>query len=238
MAFISIIIPAYNEAGRIMPSLERILSYVKQKQDRFEIIVVDDGSTDATFEFLEKKYASQGLVTVIRNLTNKGKGYSVKRGALQAKGDYILFTDADLSTPITELEKLLRCANKGYDVVFGSRALKSKDVTIQKTFHRALMGRIFSFLTGVFVMKGIKDTQCGFKLFTSKAAKKIFPLQKLEGFSFDVELLYLAKKSGFSIKEVAVDWYDSKNSRVRLLRDSWRMFKDLCIIRSIHNNDR
>jgi dolichyl-phosphate beta-glucosyltransferase len=227
---LSIIIPAYNEEKRIVKTLGGIRDFLKDKD--YEIIVVNDGSKDGTVKVVEELH--NGRIQIINNPGNKGKGYSVKNGMLHAKGDLLLFSDADLSTPIEELEKLLPFVKEGYGVIIGSRAMKESDIKIHQPFYRELMGKFFNKIVRVLAVGGIKDTQCGFKLFTREAADKIFKLQKLDGFSFDVELLYLAKKLGFKIKEVPIVWINDEETKVSSIKDSAKMFFDLFKIRWLH----
>jgi dolichyl-phosphate beta-glucosyltransferase len=232
---ISVVIPAYNEEERIGATVLRIKDYLEKKGYEYEIIVVDDGSNDKTAEvvarFLPRSQGGLPQIQLLQNKGNKGKGFSVKRGVLNSKGDYILFSDADLSTPIEELDKLLEYIKSGFDIAIGSRGLKESDVQIHQAWHRERMGKIFNLLVRIFVLRGIKDTQCGFKCFSRGVAYKLFPKQLLEGFGFDVEILYLARKKGYSIKEVPVKWYNSPQTRVNALRDSIRMFMELVKIR-------
>jgi dolichyl-phosphate beta-glucosyltransferase len=249
--YLSLIIPAYKEASRIAASLEKIFAYFDSQSYEVEIIVVDDGSPDNSVEVIQEafaKYNSTAKSPVGRTLspsvktrllelgTNAGKGGAVRAGMLAANGAIRIFTDADLSTPIHEVEKVI-CAieNEGYDVVIGSRALEGRKlVKVHQPWYRETMGRFFNLLVQVFVFKGIKDTQCGFKGFRAEAAEKIFTEQKVMGFSFDVEILYLAKKMGYKIKEVAVEWYNDERTTVGALSDSARMFFELVRIRGLH----
>ncbi|MCM2325887.1 MAG: glycosyltransferase family 2 protein [Candidatus Woesearchaeota archaeon] len=217
---ISIIIPCYNEEKRIGKTLEAITSFMKGR--KHEIILVDDGSTDKTISI-----AKRFKVKILKNHKNMGKGYSVKRGALNSSGEYILFSDADLSTPIEELDNLLE---QDSDIVIGSRKADGAIIEAQQPNLRVLAGNIFPFITRLLILPGIKDTQCGFKLFKRKCLK-IFRKQTVYGFSFDVELLYLARKYGFSVKEVGVRWSNDINSKVSIIRHSFSMFKDLIRIR-------
>lgn len=170
-------------------------------------------------------------IRLIRNEINKGKGYSVKNGFLNSTGSYLLFSDADLSTPIEEVEKLVDSIDHGYDVAIGSRGLKESDIKIHQPMHREKMGKIFNFLVRAITIKGFSDTQCGFKCFKRKAALEICKRQQLERFSFDVEMLYIAKKLGYKIKEVPIQWFNNPNSRVSPVKDSIKMFLDLLKIR-------
>src|SRR3989344_769628 len=224
MKKISIVIPAYNEEKRIGKTLQRCLEYIKLKKDKFEIIVVNDGSKDKTAEIV-KKFKNVKLTS---HFPNYGKGYAVRKGILKAKGDYILFSDADLSTPIEELDKLMQYV-KDYDVIIASRAVKESMVkTIQ---YRKILGRIFAFLVNLLTVKEINDTQCGFKLFKKEAAKKIFGNQIINGWAFDVEVLYLAKKFRYKIKEVGVKWQHFEHENVTPTGQSFKMLREIIKIR-------
>jgi dolichyl-phosphate beta-glucosyltransferase len=236
--FISIVIPAYNEAIRLKSSLEKLYSYLIHKDFIYEVVVIDDGSTDKTQDVaLASVLHQNGKLNLLKNERNTGKGFSVKKGILAAQGNYILVSDADFSTPIEEIEKLLVCINSGFDIVIGSRSMPGADVQVHQPFYREFMGKVFNFLVHLFVLRGIKDTQCGFKLFKSDAAKVLASLLKINGFSFDVELLYLAKKRKFKIKEIPVIWINSPYSRVNAIADSFRMFLELLSIPRLHAKD-
>ena len=227
---ISIIIPAYNEGQRIGDSLTKIIEYMEQKDFAWELIVVDDASTDNTVSIVRNLVPNQNLKIII-NDTNLGKGASIKKGMLEAQGDILLFTDADLSAPIEEFDKFIDEFKNGYDVVIGSRALPESCLEIHQPIYREKMGKIFNFFVQAIVIKGIKDTQCGFKAFTKKCAYDIFSKQRLKRFSFDVEILFLAKHHGYKIKEVPVKWINSPASKVNAVKDSLIMFFDLFRIR-------
>lgn len=220
---ISIIVPAYNEEKRIGKSLDKIISFFEKNKRDYEVIVVDDGSRDRTREIAESF-----KVKLNKKRRNRGKGYSVKEGMLMAEGDNILFTDADLSAPIEEIDKLMKYSGR-YEVIVASRALKES--VIEQPKHRRLMGMIYNGVVQILAVPGIKDTQCGFKLFSKKAAKKIFGLQRLPGFAFDVEVLFIARKKGFKIKEVPVVWKNASGTKVSLIKDSLKMFGDIIKIR-------
>lgn len=222
---ISIIIPAYNEEKRIGKTLDTIILFAEKNLPAFEILVVDDGSTDKTIEI-----ANQRKVKTVKNPKNMGKGASVKTGMLMAEGEYLLFSDADLSTPIEETMKFLEYI-EDYDVVFGSRNLPESNITVTQPLYRRVMGKIFPFLVNCLVLRGIKDTQCGFKMFKRESAKRLFSKQTLSGFGFDVEILYLAKKNGHSVLELPVSWKNDPSSKVHPIRDSFRMLLDLMKIR-------
>ncbi len=226
MKKISVVIPAYNEEKRLPGTLKKIKNFFKTNKIKNEIIVVDDGSTDNTVS-VAKKYK----IKILKNEKNSGKGYSVKRGVFSAKGDIILFTDADLSTPIEFLKHFINEHNSGFDVVIASRALSGSEVKIPQPPLRELSGKIFNIFVRLITWLPIHDTQCGFKSFTQNAAKKIFSRLTIWGFGFDVESLYIAKKSGFKISEYPVTWYNSNATKVDFFKDSTRMFFELFKIR-------
>jgi dolichyl-phosphate beta-glucosyltransferase len=233
--FLSIVIPAYNEEKRLNSTLEKINSYLKNKNFEYEIILVDDGSADSTVKIaLESELAKRGKLILIKNEKNTGKGFSIRRGILASSGEYILFSDSDLSTPIEEFDELFLHIQSGYDIAIGSRSIEGADVRVHQPFYRETMGRVFNFLVQLLVLKGFVDTQCGFKLFRASAAKDIAKELKIDRFGFDVEMLYLAKKKNYKIKEVPVIWLNSPISRVSPVSDSCKMFMDLWRIRRMH----
>lgn len=229
---ISIIIPAYNEEERIGVSIEKINKYLNSENINAEIIVVDDGSNDNTVN-IASKFSN---VKVIKQDKNKGKGAAVRRGMLAAKGDFRIFTDADLSTPIYELKKLLDYFNKGYDVCIGSRAVDYSLIKEHQPWYREMMGKTFNKIVQLLVVKGIKDTQCGFKGFNKSAAEKIFSKAKIDGFAFDVELVFLAGKFNLKIAEIPVEWYNDERSKVNPITDSTKMFIEILKIRKLHSD--
>jgi dolichyl-phosphate beta-glucosyltransferase len=226
---ISIVIPAYNEEKRIGKSLRNIISYCTRHFTRYEIIVVDDGSADKTSEVVAS--FRHPHVRILKNRKNWGKGYSVRRGMLAATYPLVLFTDSDLATPFEEITKLIRGVEDGHDVVIASRNMKGSRIMVKQPWHRQLLGKTFPLLVRIVAVSGFKDTQCGFKLFTKKAAQDIFRRQTFERFSFDVETLFIAKKRGYAIKEVPVIWIDKEGSKVDPMRDSMRMLKDIFTVR-------
>lgn len=228
---LSIIIPAYNEAQRIGATLVSIVNYLKRQNFNYEIIVVDDGSTDDTASIVQKFVKVNKQIFLICNQVNRGKGYAVRKGMLKAKGKFILFSDADLSTPFGEVEKLILWLKNGCDVAIGSRALKESQIEFHQPRYREWGGKLFNKVVRVIAVRGIKDTQCGFKCFTNEVANRIFPKQCLEGFGFDIEILYITKKLGFKVKEVPVRWRHSPESKMNLLKDSLDMLKSLFQIR-------
>lgn len=229
---LSVIIPAYNEAADIEATLEATHAYLSHSGLAGEIIVVDDGSTDATGQLAAEYARRHPTVRVLRNERNRGKGYSVRRGVLEARGEIVVFTDADASTPLTEMAKLLDAIRiGGADGAIGSRALPESQVERPQPWYRRAMGWVFRQLVRLLVLPGFRDTQCGFKAFKAEMAREVFRRQTLSGFAFDVEVLFIASKLGYHIKEVPVRWLDSHDSRVRPVRDSARMFLDLLRIR-------
>ncbi len=229
--YLSIVIPAFNEEKRIGKTLEEIISYLKTKDFENEIIVVNDGSTDSTVGIVKRYNKTAHRLTIIENEFTMGKGYSVRRGMLESKGDFVLFTDADLSTPISEADKLFFWLGKGYDVAIGSRSMKESQVEIYQSFIRISMGKVFNKIMKLVVFTGYKDTQCGFKCFKRHVVDNVFRRQKIEGFAFDVEILLIARQQGFSIKETPVRWLNSPYSKVHIIKDSFFMLYDLFKIR-------
>ena len=231
--FLSIVIPAYNEEKRLDASLEKIRAYLAGKPFASEVIVVDDGSTDRTAEVARKALERRAPSRVVQLESNQGKGYAVRTGVLASAGEAVLFTDADLSTPIEELDKFLPRLDEGFDVVIGSRAVPGCDIRVRQARPRQAMGKFFNRLVRLFVMRACPDTQCGFKLFRRKAAIDLFSRLETAGFAFDVEVLLLARKLGYRVAEVPVVWCDSRPSRVRMVSGSWGMLKELFRIRRL-----
>ncbi len=227
----SIIIPAYNESERIGATLEKVLSYLAQQGWDAEVIAVNDGSRDNTPEIIQGCADKNSRLRLLQNPGNRGKGYSVRNGMMHARGKVLLFSDADLSSPIEEAGKLFEAIAAGADVAIGSRWLKSDLQTQRQPLYRQLFGRIFNLLLRIILSLKFKDTQCGFKAFTRQAAQAIFPRQRIERWGFDPELLYLAKKFGFKVAEVPVEWAHSEGTRISPLRDGTRMFGELLKIR-------
>lgn len=221
---LSIIIPAYNEEDRIGPTLEEIFEFFDKQDYSAEVLVVDDGSSDKTIEAAKKAAQGREDFRVLENGSNRGKGYSVRHGMLEGKGDYLLFSDADLSTPIEETTRFLEKMQEGYHVVIGSRAMPESNIVTFQPWYRQLMGKTFNKIVRIMAVRGIKDTQCGFKMFTREAGRRIFSLQGVPRFAFDVEALFLARKLGYRICETPVTWKDSPRTRVSTFRDSFSMF--------------
>lgn len=227
----SIIIPAYNEAARLGFTLDRVLSYVSQQTWDAEIVVVNDGSRDQTPDLVRSKSAAHPNLRLIENPGNRGKGYSVRNGMLNAAGEILLFTDADLSSPIEESVKLFAAIEAGADIAIGSRWLQPELQTHRQSLARQLYGRIFNLVLRIFLGLKFKDTQCGFKAFRRRAAQAVFPLQQIERWGFDPELLFLARKSGLTVQEVPVVWSHSAGTRISPLKDGMRMFLEVLAIR-------
>ena len=233
---ISIIVPAYNEEQRIGRTIGEIKHFIQSRKLDWDILIVDDGSTDKTVEAAVGALKGEHRVRYkfIHNDRNRGKGYSVRQGMLSADGDLLLFTDADLSTPIQEIEKLIRAIDEGYDVAIGSRGLEDSQVEVHQNIVRETMGVIYNRIARLLTFKGIRDSQCGFKMFRRNVARELFELQRINGFSFDAEVVYLAQKRGFKIKELPVAWRNSPSSKVHILWDPIAMLWDLCRIYFIH----
>ena len=237
MTMISIVIPAFNEAERIPKTIGSIRAFFRGRKETFELIVADDGSTDNTAGIVEREAAGMPC-RVLRSPMNKGKGDAVRRGVLAAQGDFILFCDADLSTPVEELDKMLAALQNGADVAFGSRALPQSDVQVHQNVLRETMGKTFNLLARLVAFHGVQDSQCGFKCFRKEPAHVLFSAAKIDGFCFDAEIAYLAQKKGYRLVEIPVIWRNSPQSKVHILTDPLRMFLDLLRIRWLHRNDR
>jgi dolichyl-phosphate beta-glucosyltransferase len=230
--YLSIVIPAYNEALRIGSTLEKVRQYVETRNYPCELIVVDDGSRDETPELLMNFQERYARVRVLRNEPNRGKGFTVRRGVLEARGAFVLFTDADLSAPIEETNKLLAALEpSGADAAVGSRALDRRLIGVRQPWRRELAGHVFNLLVRLFTGLRIRDTQCGLKLFRRATTRRAFELQRATGFGFDPEVLFLIERLGGRIVEVPVRWNDSPATKVHFLRDSTRMFLDLVWLR-------
>lgn len=228
---LSIVIPAFNEEARLGPTLDAYLAYCLQTARRVEVIVVDDGSLDRTSAVVNSYAGQHPEVRLIRLAENQGKGQAVRSGVVNAQGKQILFADADGATPLTELERLEAAIHGGADVAIGSRALHDEGVRIKARLYRRVIGRIFHGLVEILTVPRVKDTQCGFKLFRGAVAHDLFSRMRVRGFSFDVEVLMMAQRRGYSIAEVPVNWTHQPGSKVNLVVDSARMLRDLFIIR-------
>ncbi|MBI3477088.1 MAG: glycosyltransferase family 2 protein [Acidobacteria bacterium] len=227
----SVVIPAYNESNRIRPTLDEILRYVEEHKWDVEILVVDDGSRDDTAEIVREYSRSHSQVQLVRNPGNRGKGFSVRSGMMHARGEICLFTDADLSSPIEEAEKLFTAIRNGADIAIGSRWLRAELQTERQPLYRQLFGRIFNLLLRLALGLHFMDTQCGFKAFRRDAAQQILPMQKIERWGFDPEILFLARRRKLRTVEVPVVWAHSEGTRLHPFRDGIRMFGDVMRIR-------
>lgn len=228
----SIIIPAYNEENRIKETLSKIDDYLKLNRLNAEIIVVNDGSTDKTSQTVKAFQETIKNLKLSEYSKNEGKGFAVKSGIEKSSGEFILFADADNSTPIEELDNLYDCLLKtNSQIAIGSRYMPSSKVKIAQPKYRILLGRMGNLLIRLFLIDNIKDTQCGFKLFTHEAAKKIFSFQKVKRFGFDMEALVIANNLDYKIIEIPVSWYNSKESRIRPIKDALITLKDLIYIK-------
>jgi dolichyl-phosphate beta-glucosyltransferase len=227
----SIVLPAYNESERLGSTLDKIFAHLNQHRWNAEVIVVDDGSKDSTATIVTEYARKYSMLRLIRNPGNRGKGYSVRNGMVHAQGEILLFSDADLSSPIEEADKLFAAIRQGSDVAIGSRWLRSELQTQRQPLHRQLFGRLFNLALRVVLGLNFKDTQCGFKAFSYAAGQKLFPAQRIERWGFDPELLYLAKRFGFTVVEVPVAWAHRAGTRINPLRDGIRMLGEMLIVR-------
>jgi len=227
--FLSIIIPAHNEAERLPASLKALNSYISSLPFETEVIIVENNSSDATAEIVREWTKTMPQLRLI-SLLQPGKGNAIRTGMLAAQGKYRFMTDADFSMPVAEIGKFLPDGNAISPVAIASREAPGSK-RIGEPFHRHLIGRVYNVLVRLLVLPGLQDTQCGFKCFSAEAAQAIFPLQRLEGWSFDVEVLTIARQVGFEITEIPITWHYRPGSRMRLLQDSLQMAKDLLTIR-------
>jgi dolichyl-phosphate beta-glucosyltransferase len=230
---LSVVIPAYNEEARLEPTLGRVIEYCREHHPEFEVLVVDDGSTDGTRDLVERIAAGEQRVRLIALGDNRGKGAAVRAGMLAARGREVLFSDADLATPIEELVVLRQRLAGGCDVAIASRAAPGADIRVRQHRMREFMGRTFNVLVRLVALDGIRDTQCGFKLFRREAARDLFGRARVDGFAFDVEILWLAR-GRYQVAEVPVAWSHIEESKVSPGGDAARMFVDLIRIRWMH----
>jgi len=227
----SIVIPAFNESRRLPATLQAVIAYIRTQPWQAEIIVVNDGSTDATAKVVLDFARTAPEIRLIENPGNRGKGYSVRSGMLQALGDVVMFTDSDLSAPIEEAERLFAAIAAGADIAIGSRWLERGRQTHRQPLYRQFFGRCFNAVTRMVMGLPFVDTQCGFKAFTRAAAQTVFQLQTIERWGFDPEILFIALKRGFRVVEVPVSWAHDERSRISYLKDGMKMLEELAIIR-------
>jgi dolichyl-phosphate beta-glucosyltransferase len=230
--YLSVIIPAKDEEKRLPSTLERTLAYLHQQPYSFEVIVVDDGSADDTRAVVERLASTEPALRLLSYGVNRGKGYAVRHGMLEARGHYLLMCDADLSTPIQEIEKLFAALHAGAEIAIGSRALQGSHLVVRQPRLREWIGRCFNVAVRALAVPGIYDTQCGFKLFPRAAARDVFARLTIDQWCFDVEALLVARKMGYGIVEVPVTWVNEANTKVNVLRDFVRTVLDLLRIRA------
>jgi dolichyl-phosphate beta-glucosyltransferase len=232
---ISLVIPAYNEAHRLESSVRALREFLAYSQHPYEVILVVEQSTDGTLELARQLTEGQAAFRVIGNPDHRGKGHAVRTGMLAATGDIAFFMDTDLSTPLPEIERFLAhfAANPGADILIGNRQHAQSAILKRQSLLRRKMGQTFNTILRMIARIRVKDTQCGFKAFRRPAREAIFSRQKIEGFAFDVELLILAERLGFSVADLPVEWHNAEGSKVHIIRDSWRMLRDAVRIRSI-----
>ena len=228
---LSIVIPAFNESARIPATLKQVVSCIRERGWDAEIIVVNDGSTDQTAQVVQDFARTAPEIRMIENPGNRGKGYSVRSGMLQALGEIVMFTDADLSSPMQEAERLFTHIAEGADIAIGSRWLEKGRQTHKQPLYRQFFGRCFNAVTRGVMGLHFADTQCGFKAFTRAAAQTVFQLQTIERWGFDPEILFIALKCGYRVDEVAVSWGHDERSRMSYLKDGIRMLEDVATIR-------
>ncbi len=228
---LAVIIPAYNEQERIGPTLTRVAEYFANYPETWQVFVISDGSSDNTNQVVEQFASNNPNFALLAYSPNRGKGYAVRHGMLQVQADFILFSDADLAAPIEEITKLQAALNDKVGIAIGSRPLKESTLEIRQPWYREMLGRAFNKAVQLLAVKGIDDTQCGFKIFRNDIAKDIFSRCKLDGFGFDFESLIIARDLGYTIAEVPIRWSHQEGSKVILLRDGPRMLRDLIKIR-------
>lgn len=232
------IVPAYDEEVRLEPTLRRIREYLSAQTYTWTVTVVSDGSKDRTAAITESISGEDARFHLIHYTPNRGKGYAVRKGMMEVAGEYILFTDADLAAPIEEVEKLWQAISEDVPIAIGSRPLKESRLEVRQPWHREMLGRAFNFAVQTLAVRGIKDTQCGFKLFRKDVAMDVFSRCKLNGFGFDFESLMIARDLNIAIAEVPIRWAHQEGSKVVLLRDGPRMLRELVKLRLLGKNGR
>jgi len=230
MPDVTVVVPAYNEEAVITVTLEAVAAHFARQQTPYEVLVVDDGSVDRTTHLVREVARPNPCIRLLES-PHRGKGAAIKRGVLEATGRYLVFMDADHATRIEEWDKCVPWLYKGFPVVIGSRKMPGADVQQHQPPLREAMGKVFTWLTNVLLATNVSDITCGFKCFHTEAARKIFSLQRIEGWGFDAEILFITRRLGYRIKEVPVTWRDDPRTKVRLLRDTIRSFSELLSIR-------
>jgi dolichyl-phosphate beta-glucosyltransferase len=228
---LAVIVPAYNEQDRISPTLVRLDEYLRAQAYSWRVVVVSDGSKDRTNEIVTEFSASHTGFELVDSQPNRGKGFVVRKGMLETEAEWLLFSDADLAAPIEEVEKLWKAVEKGVPIAIGSRPLKESNLEIRQPWYREMAGRSFNLAVQLFAVRGIKDTQCGFKLFRQDVARDVFKRCKLDGFGFDFEALMIARDLGYEIAEVPIRWSHQEGSKVNMVRDGLRMLSELVKLR-------
>jgi dolichyl-phosphate beta-glucosyltransferase len=232
---LSLVIPAYNESDLIEGTLEAVAEFLKARDLDAEVLLVDDGSSDGTADLSAQVMSRLGMPgRVIAVKPNAGKANAVRTGILAATGDLILFSDADLSTPLEEFDKLKQAIAGGADIAIASRAVPGAKLEPPQPWLREHLGRFFASVRRTIVLPRLADTQCGFKLFKGEVARKIFPMQTMTSWAFDAEVLFIADRLGYRIVEIPVLWHNRRESKVRVLRDAWKVFRDLVTVRFRH----
>ena len=231
MPRLAVIVPAYNEQDRISPTLARLDEYLGAQAYSWKVVVVSDGSKDRTNPIVTEFAASHPGFELVDSQPNHGKGFVVRKGMLETEAEWLLFSDADLAAPIEEVEKLWKAVEKGVPIAIGSRPLKESNLEIRQPWYRETAGRAFNLAVQLFAVRGIKDTQCGFKLFRQDVARDVFKRCKLDGFGFDFEALMIARDLGYEIAEEPIRWSHQEGSKVTMVRDGLRMLSELVKLR-------
>ena len=236
--YLAVIVPAYNEEDRIGPTLERLNEYLASQEYTWKVVVVSDGSDDATVKIVTDFASLHPGFELIDSQPNRGKGYVVRKGMTEVEADWLLFSDADLAAPIEEVEKLITAVEQGTQIAIGSRPLQESNLEIRQPWYREMAGRAFNLMVQTLAVRGIKDTQCGFKLFRQDVSQDVFSRCKLDGYGFDFESLMIARDLGYKIAEVPIRWSHQEGSKVNMLRDGVRMLFELLKLRFMGKNRR
>jgi dolichyl-phosphate beta-glucosyltransferase len=229
--FLTVVVPVYNEHKRMESGFANLFPYLQKNFMKWEVIYVDDGSTDQTYQKLLEAQSEQPGLRIIRNVKNAGKGNAVRRGLEEGKGDILLFSDADFSSPIEEAEKLLDAISSGYDIAIASRGMTNSNIEVAQHWMRETMGKVFNLIIRTLLPLHYQDTQCGFKMFRREAARSIVSRMKMDGFAFDVEMLVIAQVLRMKVIEIPITWRDAKGSKVHPIKSSLQMFQDVIKIR-------